>query len=1677
MRLLLAFLSAVGLVAGVAPAGQQAALQSLYNSAQDPGCAPGANNLCWNNNNNWGTGDACTWYGVTCTGNTVTGLDLDNNNLRGVIPNNVFNSLPDLERLDLDDNGRLTGNFPQQLAQMPNLRELRLGTALTGPFPTWDADHPDTYTNIYIDSPFDDPLPSLSQLTAIVELDIRNTRAATQIDTFDALTVNEILRFQNNDDLTGTIPDTTSLTVNRVFDIDGNNRLSGTIPDLWTMTQTTDFSIRFNDVSGTVPLSVRNLTSVQRFDMSHNCGFDNGCNNCDLSGTFPPMAPENQNTLEEFRIGHNAIEAMPHMFAAAGTSATNQAPPYNNLKIFHYYQNLIHGTLPCHQTAYPNLVDLRGYQNRQRGTMPCLNDMRNVEHWDLGDNDFTGTIPNVWGPGGDARVLDYFDIDNNRMTGTIPQVWIDRLTAATFIGLGANQFTGTIPNLNTKPLLNEVHFHRNYAWNPLVPTAYATTTGTPPDLTLMLDGDPTTVYTCDPPCEFEFDFGKEVCVETFEFTDGPDLRPGWRPLPPDAPTNAAHLRPSKGCVQSIWTWQSSLSIAEPDIEDEMLARWYCNNGDWNWGTCFPGTQKLFGRERRTDNPWGNWDPWCRVRTRFYKVRVRDCEDPPCRIADLKFYGGDKRSPPANADDGITDRMSGTLPDLSQAPLLDTLWAYGNDLTGTLPLVQAQNRWSGGEFYVDDNRLEGPVPDWCPSVFQDQYHVFMDYNWFTGTIPDMICLDDMRRMRLGDNMFSGTIPNCTCDELYEWLADNNACCKRFREEALRTLRDVNQGYDCPRCDCIDLGQPEPQQVPCVWPGDCEVNHTTYAQCPGPIGGPDWQYPEFPGQERPDGCLWEYPGGGLEGPLPDYGTYPELQRYGVDNNKLRGPMGDRNVALLTKLRWYRARNNIFAGTLPWIDMNTAAENHRDCWGVQWYLGNNTMWGTVPTIDLSLSRGNRSDGILCGINMNNRPGGTCPNDGRRFCDIDISNNFLWGTLPGGLERIEDDIWVRNNCWDCPATPQGTYPGQYTPFPWPNATWEVPTWARCFDQPRDQCVEPNIGSGWSGPACNTAETYTYDGPSCPAEPAGSLYEHVDRCRPDLYLNRTLTEDDIRQGAFMQLSFVKPEPPPDPRNKKANWGLRFFASGLWFPPCPATGPADPYGPNPVANVGLTQQQQVAFKAGMVSRTNQVDGWNAYVPVTPQNIQVGEAPGNDKYVPLPTELDITTDPAPNYDICVSEIVDVEVSDDILLSPFTEEPQGQAVDFEIVPSPGTVSPFTISPATDMTELDLRDGTLRGQARQVNLSARFLIGETFVNNSCWDCLNWTTSGTSLTAPRTCDFGCAVQRSPLVTINQCTRQALDLSFRMPAYDIADGAEEIVTVCITAACTCSKLEPCGNCIQFRVVAVTEPPPTMTPSIYRTPTATPTTTLRPFCTFFAQFNPDELTTFCLEHDPFTPWPWLLALSILFLPAICIRCRPPAVPPLADLVDLPAIADPEELMVGVCKPTPEKPVPVSRPPAREVVTLRTRLPPPAPPPEPLQVTARVVPEPPGVEVTARPVLAPVTVTARPAETISVNVAPSEPPAVLVRATATGKPGNGNGNGNGSSLGNTGTPSLSSSSDNRSLRRHSAPAVSPPQRRSNGSVPNGNYDPVASPPMSVPPGQGISSPGPSSEDKAFGSTLL
>ena len=103
---------------------ERGALVALYNAT---------GGLNWTND--WLTdNDISTWHGVTVSDGKVTGLDLNQNNLTGMIPTELGN-LTNLENLNLTGN-QLSGAIPTELGNLTNLENLNLSfNQLSGEIP------------------------------------------------------------------------------------------------------------------------------------------------------------------------------------------------------------------------------------------------------------------------------------------------------------------------------------------------------------------------------------------------------------------------------------------------------------------------------------------------------------------------------------------------------------------------------------------------------------------------------------------------------------------------------------------------------------------------------------------------------------------------------------------------------------------------------------------------------------------------------------------------------------------------------------------------------------------------------------------------------------------------------------------------------------------------------------------------------------------------------------------------------------------------------------------------------------------------------------------------------------------------------------------------------------------------------------------------------------------------------------------------------------------------------------------------------------------------------------------------------------------------------------------------------------------------------------------------------
>jgi hypothetical protein len=213
------------------PAVECEALIALYEST---------NGSAWNNSEGWIVDpDPCGWYGVTCSGGSVTELGgLIGNLLTGVLPPELGN-LTNLTRLDLAHNW-ITGDIPSELGNLTNLTYLALFTnQLTGTIPPELGKL--TNLEVLILGPFNQltgPIPpELGNLTSLVRLGL------------------------DWNQLSGPIPPELGSLSNLVSMELTGNRLSGPIPpELGNLDQLLHLYLHDNELSGPIPSELGDLT-------------------------------------------------------------------------------------------------------------------------------------------------------------------------------------------------------------------------------------------------------------------------------------------------------------------------------------------------------------------------------------------------------------------------------------------------------------------------------------------------------------------------------------------------------------------------------------------------------------------------------------------------------------------------------------------------------------------------------------------------------------------------------------------------------------------------------------------------------------------------------------------------------------------------------------------------------------------------------------------------------------------------------------------------------------------------------------------------------------------------------------------------------------------------------------------------------------------------------------------------------------------------------------------------------------------------------------------------------------------------------------------------------------------------------------------------------------------------
>jgi len=214
------------------------ALVALYDSTD------GTN---WNNNTNWLTGPVSTWYGITVSGDRVTKIDMENNQMQGNIPSEIGN-LTALTHIYFINN-YLSGAIPPDLENLTQLQYLHLNeNNLTDTIP-----------------------PELGNLNQLMGLQLGDNQLTGTIpeEIFDLTNLEFLSLYQNK--LYGTIPsEIKNLTKLNTLSI-SNNQFEGSIPsEIGNLTLLQNVSVFSNQFSGIIPEEMINLTGLKRLNLFNN---------------------------------------------------------------------------------------------------------------------------------------------------------------------------------------------------------------------------------------------------------------------------------------------------------------------------------------------------------------------------------------------------------------------------------------------------------------------------------------------------------------------------------------------------------------------------------------------------------------------------------------------------------------------------------------------------------------------------------------------------------------------------------------------------------------------------------------------------------------------------------------------------------------------------------------------------------------------------------------------------------------------------------------------------------------------------------------------------------------------------------------------------------------------------------------------------------------------------------------------------------------------------------------------------------------------------------------------------------------------------------------------------------------------------------------------------------------
>ncbi|XP_073147346.1 uncharacterized protein [Henckelia pumila] len=312
---------------------------------------------------------------------TMLAFSMGSNQLRGNIPFDIGLTLPKLTILDLGSNS-FDGNVPFSLSNASSLRRIYL------------------YSN---------------KFTGELGIDFNKLSA---LETF-VISSNSL---EGDVNFLSSLTNCTNLDTLSIYD----NHFSGSLPNsLGNFSSRLNFfSVGSNEIHGTIPSGIQNLTGLTRLVLEGNF----------LEGSIPVVIGK-LSKLQEIYMGANEL--------------TNEIPSsIGNLTLLNHISlgnNNFVGTIPRSLSNCTNLLALDLSSNNLTGSIP--RDIVSISSisisFNLSHNAFTGSIPMEVGA---LKNLKDLDLSHNRLSGQIPRT-LSSCVVLQRLHLESNSLEGEIPDV------------------------------------------------------------------------------------------------------------------------------------------------------------------------------------------------------------------------------------------------------------------------------------------------------------------------------------------------------------------------------------------------------------------------------------------------------------------------------------------------------------------------------------------------------------------------------------------------------------------------------------------------------------------------------------------------------------------------------------------------------------------------------------------------------------------------------------------------------------------------------------------------------------------------------------------------------------------------------------------------------------------------------------------------------------------------------------------------------------------------------------------------------------------------------------------------------------------------------------------------------------------------------